>query len=116
MALSMSKSFMLARTPEDSDGIWPHIAVRNLLEHLHNALIDEHIPIGVYNGRGVVSRNPTEGGGQERGLSERYKKMSDVVRAKWPRTAAILRSLAETYERDAKYEDISSDLRDLRWL
>lgn len=108
-------AFMLAHAPADDDGTWPHIAIRNLIERLNNEIIDTHIPIGVYNSRGVVSRALNDGGGQERGLSEGYKKMSDAVRAKWLRTAVMLRSLAKTYERDAQYEDISSDLRDLRW-
>jgi hypothetical protein len=105
---------MLSRAPSDGDGTWPHIAVRNLIERLKSKLIDDHIQMGVYNSRGVVARDITGGGNQERTLSEKYKAMSDIVRAKWPRTAAILRSLADSYEQYAKHEDISSDLMDLR--
>jgi hypothetical protein len=64
--------------------------------------------------RGVVARGLTDGGNQERTLSEKYKAMSDAVRAKWPRTAAMLRSLSASYEQYARHEDISSDLLDLR--
>src|SRR5208282_67200 len=52
---------------------------------------------------------------QERELAERYKAMSETVRAKWPRTSALLRSLSDMYRRQAKREDIDSDLRDFRW-
>jgi len=106
---------LLSRTPSDSDGLWPHIAVRNLLENLRNNVIDQHIPMGVYNGRGVVSRGLTEGGVQERKLSEHYKKLSDATKVKWPRTSAMLLSMAEWYESDAKREDISADLNELRF-
>ncbi len=108
-------AFILAHAPSDIDGLWPHVAVRNLIECLNNDIIDKHIPIEIYNSRGVVSRGLMDGGKQERELVEKYKKTSDAVRIKWPRTAAMLRSIAESYERDAKREDISSDLHDLCW-
>ncbi len=107
-------AFMLALTPPDSDGTWPHVAVRNLIERLNNGLIDRHIPIGLFNSRGVTSRALNEGGKQERELAEKYRTMSNTLRAKWPRTAAMLRSIAESYEHVAKREDIHSDLDDLR--
>jgi hypothetical protein len=106
--------FMLARVPGDSDGTWPHTAARNLIERLNNDVIDEHIQVEVYNSRGVVSRGLADGGAQERGLAERYKKMSESVKVKWPRTAAILRSIADSYYRYATHEDTLSELNDLR--
>jgi hypothetical protein len=106
---------LLSRAPADKDGIWPSVAVRNLIEHLKNKVIDDHIPYGIYNSRGVVSRSLTEGGVKERNLSEGYKKMSEVVRAKWPRTAAILDSMAGSYESDARWEDEHAALNDLRF-
>jgi len=106
---------MLAHAPSDADGTWPHAAVRNIIERLDNEVIDEHIQIEVCNSRGVTSRGITDGGKQERELAEKYKGMSDAVKAKWPRTGAILRSIARYYEDQAKREDIDSDLNDLRW-
>lgn len=107
--------FMLAHAPGDPDGTWPHIAVRNLIERLNNETIDRHIQNEIYNSRGVVSRGINDGGQQERGLAEKYKKMSDAVKTKWPRTGRMLREIAESYEHQAKREDIDSDLQDLRW-
>lgn len=106
---------LLARAPADPDGAWPHIAVRNLLEDLQNDVIEKHIPIGIYNGRGSTTRGLTEGGVQERKLSEHYKKMGEATKTKWPRTAAILRSIVEWYESDAEREDVSAELNDLRF-
>lgn len=107
--------FMLAHAPTDPDGTWPHIAVRNLIERLNNETVDRHIQNEIYNNRGVTTRGLNDGGKQERELAERYKKMSDAVKVKWPRTSAMLRGIAESYEYQAKYEDVDSDLRDLRW-
>ena len=107
--------FLLAHAPVDADGVWPHTAVRKLIEHLNNKIIDEHIQNKIYNSRGVVSRGLNEGGTKERTLVEKYSKMSDALKTKWPRTATILRNLAETYKHEAKRVDIDSDLHDLRW-
>lgn len=91
-------AFILAHTPGDNDGAWPHVGVRNLIERLNNGLIDRHIQIENYNNRGVVTGGLNDGGKKERELAERYKKMSDTVKAKWPRTGAMLRTMAESYE------------------
>ena len=106
--------FILAHAPSDADGTWPHIAVRNLIERLNNDVIDRHIQNEVHNSRGVGSRGLNDGGRQERELVEKYK-ISDAVKTKWPRTAAMIRSITESYEYQAKSEDIDSDMHDLRW-
>jgi len=107
--------FILAHAPSDPDGVWPHIAVRNLIEKLNSKTIEEHIQIEIYNSRGVTSRGLMDGGKQERDLAQRYKAMSDSVKNKWPRTGVMLKSIAESYENEAKGHDIESDLTDLRW-
>lgn len=107
--------FILAHAPADPDGTWPHIAVRNVIELLNNQTIDDHIQNEIYNSRGVTSRGLMDGGKQERDLAQRYKAMSDSVKNKWPRTGAMLKSIAESYEHEAKGHDIESDLTDLRW-
>ena len=77
---------VLARSPVDSDGLWPHRAVREVVEKLQNPLIDRHIPIAVSNNRGVVTRAIDEGGEQERMLAKRYQEMGDALAGRWPRT------------------------------
>ena len=108
-------AFMLAHSPSDKDGLWPHSAVRRVIEELDNDVINRHIPIEIYNGRGVVSRGLNEGGNQERKLAQNYKEMGEKLNAKWPVTASILRDISKSYEHDAKREDIDSDLHDIRW-
>lgn len=115
IGVDLQIAFMLARAPSDPDGIWPHIAVRNLIERLNNETIDKHIQVGIYNSRGVVSRGIGDGGRQERELAAKYRKMSGAVRAKWPRTATMLHFIADSYDDDAKQWDVDSELHDLRW-
>lgn len=107
-------AFILARSPTDEDGYWPHIAIRNIIERLNSGLIDRHIEIGIYNSRGVTTRSPNEGGRQERELVEKYKQTANALKSKWPRSAAILRSIAKSYEQDAIRHDVDANLRELR--
>ncbi len=107
--------FILARAATDPDGVWPHVAVRNVIERFKNTTIDEHIQTGLYNSRGVTTRGMTDGGAQERALAQKYRTMADTVNAQWPRTGAILRAMANRYQCDARSEDVNSDLNDLRW-
>lgn len=106
---------ILAHSPSDGDGLWPNSAVRKVIDELDNDIINRHIPLEIYNGRGVVSRNPNDGGNQERELARNYKQMSDKLNANWPVTASILRDIANSYDQDARREDIDSDLHDIRW-
>jgi len=39
-----------------------------------------------------------------------YEKYAEIVQGRWPRTAAVLRSIAETYRIQARREDDQSEL------
>ncbi len=65
----------------------------------------------VFNNRGVTSRDPEEGGDQERAIASKYRGWADQLRDRWPRSAAILRSLASTYETDARRMDDEAERR-----
>jgi hypothetical protein len=106
---------VLARMPQDPDGIWPHKAVRKLLEKLRNTRIERHIPIAIYNQRGLIARQVGQGGDQERELFDKYTAWAEIVASEWSRSSKILRSLARMYDRAAKRQDISAELEDLRW-
>lgn len=107
--------FMLAHSPTGDDGIWPHQGVRDLLESLNSTIIERHIQTGIYNSRGVVTRGLNEGGQSERSIAENYRKMSEALKIKWPRTSALLKNISESYQSEAKREDLEADLRDFRW-
>jgi hypothetical protein len=106
---------ILARSPSDPDGAWPHKAVRDVIEKLQNPMIDRHIPITVHNDRGATSRGILDGGAQERVLAKRYEDMGKTLAATWPRAAAILNTIAKSYYSAAGREDTLTDLRDLSW-
>ena len=71
-----------------TDGAWPCQAIRELLEHENDPLLES----GLLNGRGATTRTACSGGQQECDLEARYKKWADQVRGAWPRGGALLDS------------------------
>lgn len=99
---------MLALVPAETSGSWPAQPVRDLVEEFASSDLETGIENGRFNSRGVVTRSPSGGGDLERALAEQYKAWADSVVDRWPRTAAMLRRLAGTYEELARREDAQS--------
>ncbi|OUC14738.1 MAG: hypothetical protein B0A82_10425 [Alkalinema sp. CACIAM 70d] len=105
----------LAFSPIDPDGVWPHQAVRDLIEELASSDIENSWQIQILNNRGVTVRMPTDGGEQERALVERYQNDARQIGDRWPRTAASLRKMAESYQRDAIEQDQRAEITQDFW-
>jgi hypothetical protein len=102
---------LLSGSPSGPDGAWPHPAVRDLIEHLASTELERGIEIGRYNSRGVVTKDPYEGGLQERQIAESYERDARTIADRWPRTAAMLRRIKDTYLEEAAREDREAELR-----
>jgi hypothetical protein len=96
---------VLAHSGTDGDGTWPTEPIRDLIERLANPDIENGFAIQIFNNRGTTIRGVTDGGGLERTLVEQYSDLADRIRNKWPRTSAVLRSISEDYEREARRQD-----------
>jgi len=105
---------ILSSSMRQPDEPWPPQAVREVIEVCRSRDLETGLELGVYNRRGVTVRSPHDGGEQERGLAERYRRDADALRFDWPRTAATLDRIADSYEADARREDESAEQRD--WL
>lgn len=103
----------LAAPITDPDGTWPCEAVRNVIEHEQSDDIDAGLHMKRRNQRGVHGRAIYTGGDQERDLAAKYREHAAKVRNRWPRTGAILDSLARSYDSDARREDEGAE-RDAR--
>lgn len=93
---------MLSQAPaEKPDGRWPCEPVAALLDRPELGEVRRGFVIGVFNARGVRSGKLDEGGNQERELAERYRSDARTWSARYPRTAATLRRIADRYETEA---------------
>lgn len=102
----------LSHSPSGSDGVWPHEAVRSVIERVKSSQLELAIRIGKQNSRGVTSRSPWDGGRQERVLAKQYEHDAKKIELIYPRTAEILRSIARDYDNDARRQDWDAELHD----
>jgi excisionase family DNA binding protein len=100
---------VLAASPVGADGVWPAEAVREIIENVGNPRIDTGLHIGKTNQRGVSTRGVFDGGDQERVLENEYREMAAKIATKWPRTARILRGIADSYQREARRHDAQAE-------
>lgn len=101
---------MLSASPTGRDGFWPHEAVRDLIEAVRSDVLERGMKTGRYNSRGVVTKDPLAGGESERSLADHYESQASNVALRWPRTAAMLRTLRDSYRRDGTREDVDAEL------
>jgi len=100
---------VLAKAPKDPDGGWPCRAIRDLFQQQRSDRLESGFREAVFNSRGVTTRVPEAGGDQERSLADKFRKDAEQWADEWPRTAVLLRSMADFYERDARTEDNSAE-------
>jgi hypothetical protein len=96
---------VLAHAPVDRDGTFPTLAVRDVLERAPNDRLGRGFAVGLYNKRGLTRRGMTEGGQQEYHLAKQYDDWAGRIETTHPRTAAILRSVAEGYREEGRRND-----------
>lgn len=106
---------LLSRSPADpGDGAWPHEAVRVAIERLSSDRLERGLSLGRINLRGVYSKASGEGGAQERELAAECLRWAYTM-PKFPRTATMLRRIAENWTRYAEQADTEAAKEALRW-
>ena len=98
---------MLAKwgNPNDDSKPWPCEEICDAIEEADSDDLDHGFQVGVLNRRGVTCRAPLDGGDSERKEAAKYHRWAERCDTDWPRTAASLRSVAESYESQAERED-----------
>lgn len=84
---------------------WPDLTIAELLDRDDCEDIRRGFHTGVHNSRGVTSRMPYDGGEQERKVAEEFKRFSIQWKDSKPNVAAMIESLAGSYEQDARRHD-----------
>ena len=97
----------LAHAPAEEDGVWPCLAIRDLLDEVNSADMEHGLEIGLANKRGATWRG--EGGDQERQLAQKYGDYSRACATRWPRTATVLKCVADSYLAEAKRGDAEAE-------
>ncbi|EKD68645.1 MAG: hypothetical protein ACD_47C00502G0002 [uncultured bacterium] len=92
-----------------TDNVWPSIEIRELIEELKNDDLERGIEIEQFNSRGVVTKNMFEGGEQEKELAKKWHDFEKNINVKWLRTKKMLGRIADSWEREAKREDIDAE-------
>ncbi len=96
---------VFAHAKEDDDATWPTLPVRNSIERLANDYVQRGFGEQIHNNRGVTSRGLTDGGQQERELATKFAHWEELIRNRWPRTASVLRSIADGYKAQGRWQD-----------
>lgn len=99
---------LTANAPCGSDGIWPCEPVRTVLERVRADDIARGIRTGLYNLRGAHWRG--EGGDQERDIATKYRRWATALEFSYPFVATILKGMAESYDEEAKGQDVDAEV------
>lgn len=92
---------VLIHCPSDTNGLWINHIVADALNTKDSDCMRRGFRTGILNSRGVHWIDPT--GKPERELAEQYRqKAEDIENAGYQRFAATLRSLSESYDREAE--------------
>ncbi|MGA7629823.1 MAG: hypothetical protein WCB11_03590 [Terriglobales bacterium] len=95
--------------------MWPHRAVREVIEELGSAEVDLGLQVAIFNQRGMIARDPFNGGEQERSVSAGYKERATFMASAWPRLASVFRALADQYDGFATREDHHAQILDMQF-
>jgi transcriptional regulator with XRE-family HTH domain len=103
---------MLSFSKPDQDGVWPPLAVREVIEEMRNEHLELGLSIALHNERGVTTRLPLDGGKQERDIARYYRRMADRLKFKWPHTSSVLEQIATSFEETARHFDENAEHTD----
>ncbi|WP_165225252.1 helix-turn-helix domain-containing protein [Aquisphaera insulae] len=103
---------VFSHAPSETDGAWPCLSVRDVIEEIDTDEVVNGFHIGILNNRGIVRKSLNEGGQQERDLAAKYRAWAKQCDLDWPRTARALHRVADAYEEDARREDARAAMDD----
>lgn len=102
---------LFAYAPSDVNGITPCVPVREIIEKFESDHIDRGFAIGLFNLGGPYWKDLFDGGHRERDFAADYERYAKACETQWPRTAAALRSVAQSYLQMAAHEDAEAEMR-----
>lgn len=95
----------LSRASSQKDTPWPRRPICKALQSVATDGIGAGFSMGVRNAIGSSSRPSNEGGDIERKLAIKYREKAEVWMIEFPFVSKVLRSIADSYDRDAEQMD-----------
>jgi hypothetical protein len=99
---------LLSRAPAEEDGVWPCRPVCEAMEKIASPDIADGFSIGTRNARGAHWRG--EGGAQERELVAKYRAWAQQLRFNFTYVSSVLDRIADSYDREAVWQDSQTAL------
>ncbi|MBX3377499.1 MAG: hypothetical protein KF678_10915 [Phycisphaeraceae bacterium] len=103
---------VFAYAPADADGAWPCKAVRDCIGAISSDVLDRGFACEIRNRRGAHYLG--DDGSEERRLRDAYRAMADRIDKDGARAAAVLRSVADWYDSEARRNDEEGHGREFR--
>lgn len=91
----------LAHSPLGFDNIFPHEAVRKIIEKYYSKDLETGFHIEINNQRGV---HTATSGVNEKEISNKYLKYANAIKISSPKTAKILLAISKGYQRESELE------------
>lgn len=104
---------VIAHAPEE-EGVWPPDAVARTIERIASDDVERSMMIERTNMRGVYTKAMFDGGTQERDLAAQNREWASR-RADFPRTKAMLNTIARRWDEDARRADEEAERDRLRF-
>lgn len=98
---------MFGRSANIENLLFPHKFIARMIEKYSNEDLDNSVLVGKTNSSGARWVND---GSDQIKIANKLKEQAKVLELDYPRTAQILRRMAEMHLRDAKYDRIHSEL------
>src|SRR5262249_33913182 len=100
---------LFSHSPAGADGTWPCREICEVIESVSSDEMIKGFSMGVHNNRGAIWRG--DDGAQERQLAEKYRGHARHIAFEFPFVSAALEEIAQSYEREAGWEDSRGKLR-----
>ena len=102
---------LLAKAGPDTSSVWPRREICEVLEDIATKDLGIGLVAGGLAKRGVWTRDPEEGGGQERDRAARYRAWAAWAAPEFPFVARALREIANQYDQQAVRMDTRGELQ-----
>ena len=101
---------LLSHCPAGADGVWPCEPIRDAIEDIASSEIADGMYLGIRNARGAVWHDEDDMQ-DDRELADQYRRWSHEIAFEHPYTSDLLKKIACSYDRDARWRESQAGVR-----